>query len=56
MTIALAKNMACSTTDLSDDFWSDSPVLFFRLELPVAIVYKTTTAFVDFDFTFLFID
>ena len=30
--------------------------LFFRLELTDAIVYKITTAFVDFNFTFLFID
>ena len=33
-----------------------APALFFRLELADAIVYKFTTAFVDFDFTFLFID
>ena len=33
-----------------------APVLFFRLELTDAIVYKTATAFVDFNFTFLFID
>ena len=32
------------------------PVLFFRLELADAIVYRITTAFVDFNFTFLFID
>ena len=32
-----------------------APALFFRLELADAIVYKTTTAFVDFNFTFLFI-
>ena len=33
-----------------------APALFFRLELADAIVYKITTAFVDFNFTFLFID
>ena len=33
-----------------------APALFFRLELAEAIVYKFTTAFVDFNFTFLFID
>ena len=33
-----------------------APALFFRLELADAIVYKFTTAFVDFNFTFLFID
>ena len=33
-----------------------APALFFRLELADAIVYKTTTAFVDFNFTFLFIN
>ena len=33
-----------------------APALFFRLELPDAIVYKFTTAFVDINFTFLFID
>ena len=32
------------------------PALFFRLELADAIVYKITAAFVDFNFTFLFID
>ena len=31
-----------------------APALFFRLELADAIVYKFTTAFVDFNFTFLF--
>ena len=31
-----------------------APVLFFSLELPDAIVYKCSTAFVDFNFTFLF--
>ena len=30
-------------------------MLFFGLELPDAIVYKTSEAFVDFNFTFLFI-
>ena len=33
-----------------------APALFFRLELADAIVYKITIAFVDFNFTFLFID
>ena len=32
-----------------------APALFFRLELADAIVYKIITAFVDFNFTFLFI-
>ena len=32
-----------------------TPVLFFDLELPDTIVYKRSTAFVDFNFTFLFI-
>ena len=32
-----------------------APVLFFGLELPDTIAYKRTEAFVDFDFTFLFI-
>ena len=53
MTLALAEDMARSTTDISD-VWSD-PVLFFGLELPDTIVYKVSTAFVDFNFTFLFI-
>ena len=30
-------------------------MLFFSLELPDTIVYKRSTAFVDFNFTFLFI-
>ena len=30
-------------------------MLFFGLELPDTIVYKRSTAFVDFNFTFLFI-
>ena len=41
--------------DLSDELlerWLDAPALFFRLELADTIVYKTTTAFVDFNFTF----
>ena len=29
-----------------------APALFFRLELADAIVYKTTTAFIDFNFYF----
>ena len=32
-----------------------APVLFSGLELPDAIVCKRSTAFVDFNFTFLFI-
>ena len=53
MTITLAKVMARSTSD----FWmARAPALFFRLELADAIVYKFTTAFIDFNFTFLFID
>ena len=55
MRIALAKVMARSTADLWDTLlerWLE----FFRLELADAIVYKITTAFVDFNFTFLFID
>ena len=57
MTIALAEDMACSTTDISVELlerWLE-PVLFFGLELPDTIVYKCSTAFVDFNFTFLFI-
>ena len=56
MTIALAKVMARSTTDLGDKLlerWLELRRCF-RLELADAIVYKTTTAFVDFNFTFLF--
>ena len=59
MTIALAKVMARSTADLWDNAFgamARAPALFFRLELADAIVYKFTTAFVDFNFTFLFID
>ena len=57
MTITLAEDMARSTTDLSDVFgaMARAPVLFFGLELPDTIVYKCSTAFVDFNFTFLFI-
>ena len=51
MMIALAEDMARSTTDLSDEL----PVLFFGLELPDTIVNKRTDAFADFDFTLLFI-
>ena len=51
MTIALAEDMARSTTDISDVLL----VLFFGLEVPDTIVYKRSTAFVDFNFTFLFI-
>ena len=53
MTVALAEDMARSTTDLSDvlsERW-----LELGLELPDTIVYKLSTAFVDFNFTFLFI-
>ena len=60
MTITLAKVMARSTSDLWDTLlerWLElPPALFFRLELADAIVYKFTTDFVDFNFTFLFID
>ena len=50
--------MACSTTDLGDELLERARalVLFFRLELADAIVYKTATAFVDFNFTFLFMN
>ena len=50
MTIALAEDMARSTTDLSDVAFgamARAPVLFFGLELPDTIVYKRSTAFVD---------
>ena len=33
-----------------------APELFFGLELADAIVYEITSAFVDFNFTFLFIN
>ena len=59
MTIALAKVMARSTADLWDTLlerWLELRRCFFGLELADAIVYKITTAFVDFNFTFLFID
>ena len=57
MTIALARVMARSTPDLPETLLvARAPALFFRLELADAIVYKITTAFVDFNFTFLFID
>ena len=49
MMIALAEDMARSTTDISDK------LLERWLELPDTIAYKRTEAFVDFDFTFLFI-
>ena len=66
MIIALTEDMARSTTDISDvllERWLElrccfrarAPVLFFGLELPDTIAYKRTDAFVDFDFTFLFI-
>ena len=50
--------MARSTTDISDELFgamARAPVLFFGLELPETIVHKRSTAFVDFNFTFLFI-
>ena len=56
MRIALARVMARSTADLWETLLDRVPALFFRLELADAIVYKFTTAFVDFNFTFLFID
>ena len=56
MTIALAEDMARSTTDISDELLARAPVLFFGLELPDTSVYKRSTAFVDFNFTFLFIN
>ena len=49
MTIALVEDMARSTTDISDE------LLEGWLELPDAIVYKCSTAFVVLNFTFLFI-
>ena len=57
MMIALAEDMARSTTDISDELleMARAPVLFFGLELPDTIAYKRTEAFVDFNFTFLFI-
>ena len=55
MTIALVEDMARSTADISDELMARAPALFFRLELPDAIVYKSSTAFVDFNFNFLFI-
>ena len=58
MTIALAEDMARSTTDISDELlgaMARTPVLFFGLQLPDTIVYKRSEAFVDFNFTFLFI-
>ena len=58
MMVALAEDMARSTTDISDELLergARAPVLFFGLELPDTIVYKRSTAFVDFNFTFLFI-
>ena len=42
-------------TDISD-LLARALVLFFGLELPDASVYKRSTAFVDFNFTFLFIN
>ena len=58
MTIALAEDMARSTTDLSGvlSAMARALVLFFDLELHDTIVYKRSTAFVDFNFTFLFIN
>ena len=54
MTIALTEDMARSTTDLND-VMARAPVLLFGLELHDTIVYKRSTVFVDFNFTFLFI-
>ena len=59
MMIALARVMArLNSGPFGDAFgaMARAPALFFRLELADAIVYKFTTAFVDFNFTFLFID
>ena len=56
MEIALAKVMARSTARHAFGVLARAPALFFRLELADAIVYKTTTAFVDFTFTFLFMN
>ena len=55
MTITLAKVMAHSTSDLGHAFgaMARAPALFFRLELADAIVYKFTTAFVDFNITLI---
>ena len=56
MMIALAEDMARSTTDISDELlerWLERAV--FGLQLPDTIVYKSSEAFVDFNFTFLFI-
>ena len=57
MTIAPAEDLARSTADISDELgvMARAQVLFFGLELPDAIVYKHSTVFVDFNFTFLFI-
>ena len=58
MTIALAEDIACSTTDISDELFgvmARAPVLFFGLELPDTIIYNRSTAYVDLKFTFLFI-
>ena len=57
MMIALAEDMARSTTDISDELlerWLELRA-FFGLELSDTIVYKRSTAFVDFNYTFLFI-
>ena len=57
MMIALAEDKARSTTDITAfGAMARAPLLFFGLELPDAIVYKRSTAFVDFNFTFLFIN
>ena len=55
--ITLAEDMACTTTDSSSnellERWLElAPVLFFGVELPDAIVYKHSRAFVDFNFIF----
>ena len=59
MALALAEDMARSTTDINDELleqWLELQRCFFGLELPDTIVYKCSTAFVDFSFTFLFIN
>ena len=57
MTITLAEDMVRSTTDIGDGAMARTPVLFFGLELPDTIVYKCSTAFVDFNLLFyLFIN
>ena len=52
LTIALAEDTARSTTDISDELLER----WLELKCPDAIVFKNTIAFVDFNFTFLFIN